>query len=497
MIENKKIITAPIFYINGLPHLGHLYTCIAVDVLRRFEIAMGRSSCASFGTDEHGQKVELACLEALKSNSEEMLCEYANKMTIPFKNLLAAANVISNAWIRTTDNDHKEVASWLWREIEANGFFYEKKYVGWYAKADEAYYREEEVLNNVAIPTGSKVEWVEEDCMFFKLSAFREQLVLHYHRNKDSVQPQSRYNEVLGLLSQDLPDLAVSRTRFKWGISCPNHNDHIMYVWLDALANYLTFLARSGGTFNLIGSMIHVIGKDILKFHAIYWPALLLAAKLPLPKQIFAHGWLLVKETKMSKSRGNFIDPFTLLEKYGCDQVRYFFMKAINFGNDSNFSEEAVEQIYNAELINEIGNLAQRVLVFCYNKYGGTLYCDNTQAEILRDWDVALNNAEHAMKNQDITKYIIAVRKAIMQTNKYMNDNQPWLAQDPKEVMSILCLCIQRMSILLWPVMPHACEKIAAMMGVTDITVNSWSICLAHKISQKPTPLFQMIDNFK
>lgn len=493
MTTESIYFTTPIFYINGNPHVGHLYTGVAADVLRLFNKMTGKESYACYGTDEHGPKVE----QAFKTSKCSNINEYTDQMSIKFRDLMSLANITPTEWIRTTSEDHKKVVTWLWQRIEANGHFYSKKYSGWYSKSDEAYYKAEEVNNERAISTGSKVEWMEEECVFFRLSSFKNRLIEYYYQHPTAIQPESKYNETMGLLRQDLPDLAISRTMCNWGIKAPNNPGHTIYVWLDALTNYLTFINRlnkkNTEDFKELGSMVHIIGKDILKFHAIYWPAFLMAADLPLFSQIFAHGWLLIDKSKMSKSENNVVDPNGLLHKYGVDPVRYYLMKGVSFGSDSNFSIEELERIVDADLADKVGNLVQRVLVFCWNKYKKTLSAraEDYSEQILKDWDTALEKAVNAMKNHKITVYIEEIIKAVVQTNEYIENQKPWKLEDPSCTMSILCLCTQRMAIALSPVMPSTSDQIIKIMGIDNANLEHWNECKEIEIAKKPSPLFK------
>jgi methionyl-tRNA synthetase len=468
-----KYITAPIYYVNGEPHLGHLYTSVAVDILARFEKINGNRVFTSFGTDEHGQKVENA------GSSFPSIQEYVDKMSLNFRKMLDASSVEYNVFIKTTSDIHKKTAQYLWNKIYDSGLIYEGSYAGWYSKRDEAFYKESDVQDGKSTETGSPVEWIEESCLFFALSKMKAKLIEHYSNNPDSIKPKAKYNEVIGMLKSDIPDLAISRSRFSWGIPVPGHEGQIMYVWIDALANYLTTIGYPKNTeySKWWDNVVHIIGKDILKFHAVYWPAFLLAADIKPPHRIFAHGWWNVGHEKMSKSLGNVVDPFKLIEKYGVDEVRYFLFREVHFGNDGSFSDESIHHMINTELSNELGNLVQRVLMFCYNKFGSTIKCGLPHEDILQEWDNALADSIEFMQNQDISGYTNRLRSAIIETNKYIDTKKPWSEESEvqKQILGVLCLCIQRLLILSWPIIHNKSKSALHMIGVNDVLIEkSW-----------------------
>ena len=482
-----KFITSPIYYVNGSPHLGHLYTSTAVDILARFEEIYNRPVFTSFGTDEHGQKVASAAIRNGKTPQE-----FADEMYKPFQDMLSRFNVEYGTFIRTTDDVHKKAATHFWEKVYASGLIYESSYSGWYSKVDEAYYKDDDVLDGKSIETGSSVEWIEEPCLFFAMSKVRDKLLKHYTNNPDAVKPKSKYMEVLGLLKADLPDLAITRSRFDWGISVPNHPGHVMYVWIDALSNYLTALGypKNADYNKWWANSVHIIGKDILKFHAIYWPAFLIAAGLDLPKRIFAHGWWNVDGQKMSKSIGNVIDPFELADKYEIDCLRYYLFRETQFGSDANFSTASLHSILNTELANEIGNLVQRVLMFCYNKFGSTLPC-NTHDEILSIWDKTAEDSDVAMSNQDIMSYLNHARSAVIATNRYIDLVKPWACNtdDMQKYLGILCFCVQKLAILYYPVIPTKSLYILKMLGIRNPNMDHWSRFKPFPLT-KPVPIF-------
>lgn len=478
-----KFLTSPIYYVNGNPHIGHLYTSIAVDIAKRFEMILGNDVCTSFGVDEHGQKVENAAKSAQQNPQD-----YVDRSFQPFLDLLSKANVKWDHFIRTTNEKHKETAIYLWNKLKNAGLIYKGNYSGWYAKSDEAFYKEEEVADGISKVTGASVEWISEECFFFKLSTFKESLLEYYLNNPETILPKERYNEVIGMLKNNLPDLAISRSRFTWGI--PVGENQVMYVWLDALSNYLTAIGypKNYQYLDWWRQVTHFIGKDILKFHAIYWPAFLMAAEIPLPKRIIAHGWWQVDGMKMSKSLGNVVDPFKLLDEYGSDSVRYYMFRVTPFGYDGIFSEVELKSIYNSELVNELGNLVQRILTLCWDRFNSTL--EGWDRTILDKWDLALESSKQAMKNYNITHYINAIRQAVIETNKYIDEKKPWSNPD-QEVLGSLCICIRRLSVLYWPIIPEKCEEIASMIGLNEMKVDqNWNKSMSWPMLKRPQGVF-------
>ena len=361
-------ITTPIYYVNDVPHIGHAYTTLACDAMARFKRLDGYQVLFLTGTDEHGQKVENAANDRGLAPKE-----FTDQVSQNFRDLLPILNVSNDDFIRTTEKRHKVSAQRIWQKLMDNGHIYLDKYSGWYSLRDEAYFTENELIDGKA-PTGATVEWVEEESYFFDLSAWQEPLLEFYEKNPKFIAPRSRRNEVISFVKSGLRDLSISRTSFNWGISVPNDPKHIMYVWLDALTNYITaagFPEENIPKYNQFWPAdLHMVGKDILRFHAVYWPAFLMAAELELPKRVFAHGWWTNEGEKISKSIGNVIDPIELIQTFGLDQVRYFLLREVPFGNDGDFSQQSMIARINSDLSNDLGNLCQRVLSFVY-KNGG------------------------------------------------------------------------------------------------------------------------------
>ena len=362
MTERAFYITTPIYYVNDKPHIGHAYTSIACDVLARYQRLEGRQVRFLTGTDEHGQKVEKSAAAAGLTSQE-----FVDMVSESFHELASELQLSNDDFIRTTEPRHIHAAQAMWNALMAKGDIYLGSYSGWYSVRDEAFYGEEELVGGLA-PTGAPVEWVEEPSYFFRLSAWAEPLLAFYEAHPEFIAPEGRRNEVISFVKSGLRDLSISRTSFKWGIKVSGAEAHVMYVWLDALVNYLTAIGYPNTnsplyqTFWQNGEVIHVVGKDILRFHAVYWPAFLMSAGVPLPTQVFAHGWWTNEGQKISKSLGNVIKPEQLIETYGLDQTRYFLLREVPFGSDGNFSRLAMVQRINSELSNTIGNLAQRSL---------------------------------------------------------------------------------------------------------------------------------------
>ncbi len=365
MAERRYYLTTPIYYVNDAPHIGHAYTTLACDVLARFMRLDGRDVMFLTGTDEHGQKVEKSAAVAGMAPKD-----FTDMVSQNFRDLSRAMNISHDDFIRTTEPRHIRACQALWQRLLKNDQIYLGKYTGWYAVRDEAYYAEDELTTSASgkkiAPSGAQAEWVEEPSYFFRLSQWQEPLLKFYADDPDFIAPETRRNEVMSFVRSGLRDLSVSRTSFKWGVPVPNDPGHIMYVWLDALTNYITAAGYpdvDSVTYRRFWPAdLHMVGKDILRFHAVYWPAFLMAADLAPPRRVFAHGWWTNEGQKISKSLGNVIDPLKLIEQYGLDPVRYFLLREIPFGNDGDFSRRAIVNRINGDLANDFGNLAQRVL---------------------------------------------------------------------------------------------------------------------------------------
>ncbi len=476
MSKDEFYITTPIFYPNGVPHIGHAYTDIATDVLARFQRHDGKQVFMLTGTDEHGQKMQ-------QSAEEEGITplELADRNAAVFQKLAEVLGCSNNDFIRTTEERHKRTCQELWRRMEANGDIYPGTYGGWYSVRQEAFFDESETtLNEEGIrvePLGSPVEWVEEESYFFKLSAYGEKLLELYQSQRDFIGPDTRRNEVMSFVKSGLRDLSISRTTFDWGIPVPGNPEHVMYVWVDALTNYLTASGWPDETDTLPNwpASLHMIGKDIVRFHTVYWPAFLMSAGLPLPERVYAHGFLFNKGEKMSKSVGNVVDPFNLVEAYGLDQVRFFFLREVPFGKDGSYSHEAIVTRMNADLANNFGNLAQRSLsMIAKNCEGRVPVRGDASPE-----DTALLNAAYSllpkardyMAKQEFHKYLEDTWKVLGDANAYVDEQAPWGLKktDAERMGTVLWTVVELVrviAILTKPVMPASCDAMLDLLSV-------------------------------
>ena len=374
MDNNSFFVTTPIYYVNDVPHIGHAYTSIACDVLARFNRLNNKNTFFLTGTDEHGLKMEQA---AKKKNMDTK--KFVDEMSMNFKKLTKILNLTNDFFIRTTDEFHKKASQHIWNILEKNDQIYLDKYKGWYSISDESYFNDDEIsidkkTKKKVAPSGHEVQWVEEESYFFKLSKWQGKLLDYYQKNPDFIGPESRKNEVISFVKNGLKDLSISRTTFSWGIQVPNNTKHVMYVWLDALINYLSAIGYPDKKYKKFWpANVHIIGKDIIRFHAVYWPAFLLAADIEPPKRIFAHGWWTNEGKKISKSLGNVIDPNEIIKAYGVDTLRFFLLREVPFGNDGDFSKKSLQRRMNNDLANDLGNHVQRVLTIINKNLDGKL----------------------------------------------------------------------------------------------------------------------------
>ncbi|MBP0114304.1 methionine--tRNA ligase [Bradyrhizobium vignae] len=477
--DNVFYITTAIAYPNGSPHIGHAYEAIATDVLARFARLDGKDVFFLTGTDEHGQKmVQTAASEGMSAAA------LATRNAGRFKEMDERLNVSFDRFIRTTEEQHHRSSQEIWRRMEANGDIYADTYSGWYSVRDEAYYAEDETrVNEDGVrlgPQGTPVEWVEEKSYFFRLSAYQDKLLKLYADQPDFIGPESRKNEVVSFVKGGLRDLSISRTTFDWGVKVPGDQEHVMYVWVDALTNYITgvgFPDESDKNWRYWPADVHIIGKDIIRFHAVYWPAFLLSAGIPLPKRVYAHGFLFNRGEKMSKSVGNVVDPFNLADQYGVDQMRYFFLREVPFGQDGNYNHEAIVARINADLANDLGNLAQRSLSMIAKQFGGVLpepgeFSDNDKA-ILAMADGMIAASREAMATQQIHQWLNAVWAVVAEANRYFAGEAPWaLAKtDParqKTVLYITAEVVRQIAILAQPAMPTASALLLDSLGIPE-----------------------------
>jgi methionyl-tRNA synthetase len=475
--RNTYFITTAIAYPNGMPHIGHAYEAIATDALARFQRLDGKDVFFLTGTDEHGQKM------VQTAHSEGMTpFDLATRNAARFKEMDERLNISFDRFIRTSEPAHHHSVQVIWNRMQENGDIYIDAYAGWYSVRDEAYYAEDETVvgeDNVRRgPQGTPVEWVEEKSYFFRLSAYQDKLLALYNDQPDFIGPDSRRNEVMSFVRGGLKDLSISRTTLDWGIKVPNDPDHVMYVWVDALTNYITgvgFPDEGSHNWRYWPADVHIIGKDIIRFHAVYWPAFLMSAGVPVQKRVYAHGFLFNRGEKMSKSVGNVVDPFGMADQYGVDQMRYFFLREVPFGQDGSYNHEAIVARINADLANGLGNLAQRSLSMIAKQLGGVMpepgdFTDNDSA-MLAMADGMLEPSRTAMATQQIHQWINTVWAVIAEGDRYFAGEQPWaLAKtDParqKTVLYVTAEVVRQVAILAQPVMPDASAKLLDSLGV-------------------------------
>lgn len=477
-MAEKFYITTAISYPNGVPHIGHAYEAIATDAIARFERLDGKDVFFLTGTDEHGLKMkQTAEREGIPPRA------LADRNSARFIEMARVLGLSNDDFIRTTEKRHYEACAELWRRMEKAGDIFKRNYGGWYSVRDELYYKETETEvrdgTRIAIATGTPVEWNEEETYFFRLSAYQDKLLAHYDANPDFILPPERRNEVVSFVRSGLEDLSISRTTLDWGIPVPDAPGHVMYVWIDALNNYVTATGLltnpSGPRTHYWPADVHVIGKDIVRFHAVYWPAFLMSAGLPLPKRVFGHGFVLNKGEKMSKSVGNVVDPFDLVKAYGRDAVRYFFLREVMFGQDGNYSPEAIANRINADLANNLGNLAQRSLSMIYKNCDGAIPAPGPFSDadhvLLGATDDLFEIVRGEMDRQAITRYLDAVWGVIGDANRYFAAEEPWAKKktDPARMATILYVtaeCVRQFAILAAPVMPESAGKLLDLLAI-------------------------------
>jgi methionyl-tRNA synthetase len=473
----KFYITTAISYPNGAPHIGHAYEALATDAIARFQRLDGHDVYFLTGTDEHGIKMkQTAGREGIAPRA------LADRNAPLFREMVSALGCSNDDFIRTTEPRHYASSQEIWRRMAAAGDIYKGGYSGWYSVRDEAYYAESETEvrpDNVRYgPQGTPVEWVEEESYFFRLSAYQDRLLAHYEANPEFIGPDERRNEVVSFVKGGLKDLSISRTTFDWGIPVPGDDKHVMYVWVDALTNYITgvgFPEAESPLWHYWPADLHVIGKDIVRFHAVYWPAFLWSAGLEAPKRVFAHGFLFNRGEKMSKSVGNVVDPFDLIKTYGRDAVRYFFLREVPFGQDGNYSHEAIQQRINADLANDLGNLAQRSLSMIARNCDGIVpELQELTAEdkkLLGDTEALLATARTAMRSQQIHQVLNAIWSVVADANRYFAAAEPWALKktNPARMGTVLAVTaevIRQVAILAQPVMPDACAKLLDLLDI-------------------------------
>ena len=481
MTDKNFFVTTAISYPNGRPHIGHAYEIMATDTIARYHRLNGENVYFTTGTDDHGQKMLQTAREQGKTAQE-----LADELTPAFREMAQTLNCSHDDFIRTSEARHHASVSELWQRIADNGRddIYKDSYKGWYSVRDEAFYGEDELSDdgegNKLSPQGTPVEWLEEDSYFFRLSAYEDKLLAHFEANPQFLMPDSRRNEIVSFIKGGLKDLSISRTAFDWGVPVPGDKDHVMYVWMDALTNYLSVLdypKRDGRFADFWPCSLHVIGKDITRFHTVYWPAFLMAADLPLPKQVFAHGFLTVKGEKMSKSLGNVLDPMVLAEHYGVDALRYFFLREVPFGRDGSFSDEAIVNRVNADLANDIGNLAQRSLSMIAKNCDATLpspqeFSAEDEA-VLALFDGLKAQTDKAMLGHEVHNYLAAVMDAVSEANRYFAAQEPWALkkENPARMGTVLYVTaelVRQAAILLQPVIPSGAAQLLDLLAIAQ-----------------------------
>jgi methionyl-tRNA synthetase len=471
-------ITTAISYPNGPPHIGHAYEAIATDAIARYQRLAGKDVFFLTGTDEHGLKMA----QTARDRGLEPL-ELATEMSSLFRKMDDRLNISYDRFIRTTEADHARATQALWEKMVERGDIYLGRYEGWYSVRDEAYYDEKELVvadsGEKLSPQGTLVEWTVEESWFFRLSAYQDRLLDHYRAKPDFIRPEGRRNEVMRFVEGGLSDLSVSRTSFDWGIKVPGSDNHVMYVWVDALTNYLTGVGYPNETETyrkLWPADIHIIGKDIIRFHAVYWPAFLMSAGVELPRQVFGHGFVLHRGEKMSKSLGNVVDPHDLADAFGVDSLRYFLLREVTFGQDGSYSEDAIVNRVNADLANSFGNLAQRTLSFIAKNCAGELpvggrgeEADSTLLDLVRE--TVGGEVPRHFEALALSQAIEAWLKAVFACNQYIDAQAPWALRktDPdrmKAVLATLYTAIGDLAVSISPVVPEAAARLLDQMGI-------------------------------
>ena len=494
-MKNNFYITTPIYYPSAKPHMGHAYSSIVADFFARFKRMDGFDVHFLTGTDEHGLKIQRSA-----ENIGEDPQKFCDNISKTFEDLTKTLNLTNTDFIRTTEVRHKKAVQYLWNQLVKNDDIYLSNYSGWYSVSDEAFYDEDEIeeIDGKKIATSSKstVEWIEEESYFFRLSKWEKPLLAYYEKNPNFIAPISRRNEVISFVKSGLKDLSVSRKTFSWGIKVPNHTDHVIYVWLDALTNYLSALNYPGNNDVLLKKFwpasLHLIGKDILRFHAVYWPAFLLAAKIDLPKTVYGHGWILSGDEKMSKSKGNILDPLKIIEVYGLDPLRYYLIKEVSFGNDGNISQDRLEDCINSDLANNYGNLCQRVTAFaiknCLGKVPSKIKFLEDDLKILNRYKDNLDNLRQKIDEQNINFYIEFIIKSLFEANKYFNDQEPWKKkEDPIRLNTIIYTTLEivrKVSFLLNPIIPDSSLKALKIFNLSKNDIKLDTIVNNHFLTK-------------
>lgn len=513
MTDNKNFyITTPIYYVNGDPHMGHVYSTVAADVVARFKRLAGYDVYFLTGTDEHGLKVhQSAQVQGLDTQ------EFTDKVAQKFIDVLPPFQISNDDFIRTTEARHKETCQFLWKKLEQAGTIYLDKYSGWYAVRDEAYYGEDELSDGPdkdtkIAPSGAECKWVEEESYFFRLSDFQDKLLAYYEANPDFIGPKSSKSEIISFVKAGLNDLSISRTTFNWGVPVPGSDTHVMYVWIDALTNYISALGYGREDDSLFQKFwpadVHLVGKEITRFHAIYWPAFLMAANLPVPKKIYANGWWVAEGQKMSKSLGNVITPETLLDNYGSDGSRYAMLREVPFGNDGNFTHENAVNRINGDLANGLGNLAQRTLSMIAKNCDGKIPAKGdltVEDETLLKAGYALPEiCEKHINDMQLHKYLEVVWQLIGDANAYIDTQAPWKLkkENPERMQTVLYVLaevIRCVGVMALAVIPLGAAKILDQLSEPEYKRDFSSVCgkgalVPGTVLPEPTGVFPRLD---
>jgi methionyl-tRNA synthetase len=488
-------VTTAISYPNGPPHIGHAYEAIAADVIARFQRSQGRDVRFQTGTDEHGLKMaQAARAEGVEPRT------FSDKMSRLFQNMCDTLNVSYDRFIRTSQADHYRASQAIWKAMEERGDLYLDRYEGWYSVRDEAYYEEDELTvtddGTKLSPHGTPVEWTVEESWFFRLSKYQQPLLDLYAANPDFIRPESRRNEVVRFVQGGLKDLSISRTSFDWGVPVPDSDGHVMYVWLDALTNYITGLGYPDDTElwrRYWPANVHLIGKDVVRFHAVYWPAFLMSAGIDLPKQVYGHGFLLVRGEKMSKSVGNVVDPMVLADRFGVDVLRYFLLREVPFGQDGSYSAEAIINRANAELANSFGNLVQRTLSMIVKNLGGVLPASGEGEEDVELLDLVNRSAgEEVPAAFDRFAFSVGIEawlRAVFACNAYIDAQAPWALRktDPERmaaVLGTLVVAVRELTRAIAPIIPESADKLLSLIDAGE----------GGAPIPQPTPLFPRLE---
>lgn len=497
MSKKTFYITTPIYYPSGKLHIGHAYTTVAGDAMARYKRLQGFDVFYLTGTDEHGQKIQRKAEELNVSPQK-----YLDDIVVGIKDLWKKLDISYDDFIRTTETRHKDIVEKIFKQLLDQGDIYLDEYEGWYSVPDETYYTETQLVDPIhdadgkvvggkSPDSGHPVELVKEESYFFKMSKYADRLLKYYEENPEFIQPESRKNEMINnFIKPGLEDLAVSRTSFDWGVKVPGNAKHVIYVWIDALSNYITALGYGTDNEELYKKYwpanVHLVGKEIVRFHTIYWPIMLMALDLPLPKKVFAHGWLLMKDGKMSKSKGNVVDPVTLIDRYGLDALRYYLLREVPFGSDGIFTPEGFVDRINFDLANDLGNLLNRTIAMIEKYFDGTIpSVKGTVTEFDENLQQVAKNTkssvEEAMENMEFSVALTHIWQYVSRTNKYIDETQPWvLAKDESRneelasVMAHLAESLRQVGILLKPFLTQTPAKIFAQLGLTNESMLTW-----------------------